>query len=399
MDVAVVGGGPAGRAVASACSDLGMRVALIDAAPQRVWPHTYAGWYDELPAAVRHAAVATVMDRMRLFGTTAHEWPRQYAVLDNIALWKHFWRADITEVTGKVVAAEHGPAGSTVRLRNGHLINAAVVVDASGASRALSGGRPARMSAQQTAVGVVVDAADAAALCPANAGVFMDWRPAPDTRGGWPTFLYAVRVEPDRVLLKETSLARRPGLPQAQLRRRLRGRLGAVGITVGVDAAEERVRFPLDDPVPRPDRVVPFGAAASLVHPATGYSVAASLRLAPWVAGALKAGLAFGPTAAVKAAWSILWPPSALAAQEMRRRALYGLLALPPYQVAELFELLFALPAGHRSAFLTPDLEPVGTAAAMAALFRSAPWSLRKQLVLGGLWRRRQPALHGLGGT
>lgn len=399
MDVVVVGGGPAGRAVAAACSDTGMRVTLIDPSPRRVWPHTYAAWRDELPAALPHTALATVMDRMRVFGTTSHEWSRAYTVLDNTALWKHLWRDDIVEVTGKVVSAEHGPAGSTVHLRDGHRIAAATVVDASGASRVLSGGRPSRTPAEQTAVGVVLDAADAEVLCPADVGVFMDWRAAPDTRGGWPTFLYAVRVAPDRVLLEETSLARRPALPLALLRRRLRGRLAAAGITVREGAAEERVRFPVDDPVPRTGRVVPFGAAAGLVHPTTGFSVAASLRLAPWIAGALAAGLTAEPAASAKAAWSILWPPTTRASHALRHRALQGLLSLPPHRVPEFFEVFFALPPEHRSAFIAPDAEPTGTAAAMAALFGTAPWGLRRHMVLGGLSPRQRHAQHGLGGS
>lgn len=393
-----MGGGPAGRAVASACSDTGMRVVLVDPGPQRVWPNTYGAWCDELPASVPQSALASVMDRMRAFGTTQHEWARPYTILDNAALWKHLWRADITEVAGKVVSAEHGPTGSTVALKDGRRIAAATVVDASGAARVLSGGRPARTAASQTAVGTVLDAADAEQLCPPGAGVFMDWRPAPDTRGGWPSFLYAVQLGSDRVLLEETSLARRPALPLAQLRRRLRGRLSDAGIEPPDGAAEERVRFPVDDPVPRPGRVIPFGATAGLIHPATGFSVAASLRHAPWLAGALCAGLSSSPSAAAKAGWSILWPPRALAAHGLRRRALRSLLSFPPDLVAEFFEVFFSLDHQHQSAFLAADHDPSATAAAMTAMFRIAPWPIRRQLVTGGLAVGRPHARHGLGG-
>jgi lycopene beta-cyclase len=397
MDVAVVGGGPAGRAVAAACSDLGMRVTLIDPAPQRIWARTYGSWLEDLPAPVRREAVATVMPRMWSFGITAHEWGRPYAVLDNLALWKYLRRPDITEITGKVVGVQHDPSGSVLRLRNGHTVHTAVVVDASGPARTFSGGRPPFTSAQQSAVGVLLPTADAETLCPVDTGVFMDWRPAPDTRHSWPTFLYAVHVAPDRVLLEETSLARRPAIPLALLRRRLHRRLAAAGIPAPPDAEEERVRFPVDDPVPRQSRVVPFGAAAGLMHPATGYSVTAALRLAPWVATALSAGLSSGPPTAAKAAWSVLWPPGAQAAREMRDLSLRGLLSLEPRQVPELFERFFSLSPHHQSAFLTPELDPVGTAAAMGALFRSAPWPLRGRLLLGGLSFRRsaQPALGG----
>lgn len=397
-DVVIVGGGPAGRAVAAACSDVGLRVTLVDPKPRRVWPHTYGAWIDELPVSVPRSAVASVMERVQAYGTTRHEWSRPYAVLDNAVLWKHLWRHDIVEVTGKATSVEHGPTGSTVYLKDGHRIAAAAVVDASGSARVLTGGRPARTAAEQTAVGVVVDSAEAETLCPPDTATFMDWRPAPDTRGGWPTFLYAVRLGRGRTLLEETSLARRPALPLALLRRRLRGRLAAGGIDVPEGATEERVRFPVDDPITQPERVIPFGATAGFVHPATGFSVASSLRSAPWLASAISAGLEAGAASAVKAAWSILWPPRALAAHGVRLRALHGLLAMPPHQVPEFFEVFFHLDAEHQAAFLATDRDPGDTVAAMAAVFRTAPWRIRRYLVTGAVSPRRKQAQHGLGG-
>ncbi|GAA0514762.1 lycopene cyclase [Saccharopolyspora subtropica] len=392
-----MGGGPAGRAAAAACSDTGLRVTLIDPAPRRVWPQTYGTWRDELPASVPPSALASVVDRMVLHGTAPHRWDRAYAVLDNTALWKHLWRADVVEVTGRATAAEHGPTGSTVVLKDGRRIAAAVVVDATGAARVLSGGRPAHTPAQQTAVGWVLPAEAAEPFCEPGAGVFMDWRPAPQTRGGWPTFLYAARLGTDRVLLEETSLARRPALPLALLRRRLAGRLAEAGVA-HERVEEERVRFPVDDPLPRPGRVVPFGAAAGFVHPASGFSVATSLRRAPWLAAAISAGLPSGPAVAARAAWSMLWPPRAVAAHVLRQRALQALLSLPPELVPEFFELFFRLPEPHRRQFLAADGDPARTATAMSALFRQAPWRIRRRLVLGGLSVGHPPARHGLGG-
>ncbi|MER7083163.1 lycopene cyclase family protein, partial [Saccharopolyspora kobensis] len=264
---------------------------------------------------------------------------------------------------------------------------------------ALSGGRPAHTSAQQSAVGWVVSAAAAEPFCGPGEGVFMDWRPAPQTRGGWPTFLYAVHVGPDRVLLEETSLARRPALPLALLRRRLAGRLAEAGVAESERLAEERVRFPVDDPLPRPGRVIPFGAAGGLVHPASGFSVAASLQRAPWLAAAISAALPSGPAVAARAAWSILWPPRAVSGHVLRHRALQALLSLPPEQVPEFFELFFRLDARHRAAFLAAEEDPAGTAAAMSALFASAPWRIRRRLALGGLTVGHPQARHGLGGT
>lgn len=394
----VVGSGPAGRAVSAACADAGLHVVLVAPAPRRVWANTYAAWPDELPPELARRTIAARAERVVAIGTTEHEWHRPYAVLDNTALWQHLWRPDVEEVIGKVATAEHAETGSTVVLTDGRRLATAAVVDASGAARALSGGRPARTPAHQTAVGVIVRDVDAEPLRPHGTAVFMNWRQAPDTRGGWPTFLYGIPVSAGQVLLEETSLARRPALPLAQLRRRLHGRLAEAGVAIPDDAFEERVRFPVDDPLPKPSRVIPFGATAGLIHPASGFSVAASLRLAPWVAGAIAAGLPAGPSAAARAAWSILWPSSSLAAHEMRRRALGALLSLPPDEVPAFFEQFFGLDERHRRAFLSPVPEPSSTVTAMASMFRDASWTLRSQLITGVMAPRRAEAHHGLGG-
>ncbi|MBA8823640.1 lycopene beta-cyclase [Saccharopolyspora lacisalsi] len=391
MDVLVVGAGPAGRAVAAACSDAGMRVSLLDPAPRRGWANTYATWYDELPTTAAREATATVSSRMSAVAVSHHEWARPYAVLDNTALWRQLWRPGITEVTGKAVAVEHGPAGSTVHLKTGHRIATAVVIDASGAARALCGGRPARRSAEQTAVGAILPSTDAEALVTTDTGVFMDWRQVPATSSTWPTFLYSVPLAAGRTLVEETSLARRPGLSLSLLRDRLEHRLGTAGITTTPRTPWERVRFPVDDPIPRRGRVVPFGACAGFVHPASGFSVSASLRLAPSVAGAISAGLSTRPATAARAAWSVLWSPSGLAVHGLRRRTLEALLAMPPERVPEFFELFFSLPPHHQRAFLSSEPDPATTSAAMGALFRAAPPALRRHLVTRSLVPRHRP--------
>ncbi|WP_405416892.1 lycopene cyclase family protein [Pseudonocardia alni] len=52
-DVLVLGGGPAGRALAAACAEAGLRTTLADPAPERAWTATYCAWPEELPAPAR----------------------------------------------------------------------------------------------------------------------------------------------------------------------------------------------------------------------------------------------------------------------------------------------------------------------------------------------------------
>ncbi|WP_019853763.1 lycopene cyclase family protein [Actinopolyspora mortivallis] len=389
-DVLVVGAGPAGRSLGAACADLGLRVTLVDPAPEREWPHTYALWREELPPPFDDTVVAASTDRMTAVGTRAHPLEGEYCVVDNTALRGSLHRDSVREVAGIVRAVEDAGARPTVLLRDGRKLSATVLVDASGGNRVLCGGRPARTASEQTAVGVVLDAESAAPLLGGAGGIFMDWTRPPHVPQGWPTFLYAVPLPGRRVLVEETALARRPGLPLGVLRERLRNRLASRGLEHCPRLAEERVRFTLDDPVPELSRtvpfgIVPFGAAAGLIHPATGFSVGAVLRLAPLVAGAVSAALGQGPVAAADNARRVLWPPRARLARHLRLRAAEGLLTMPSEAVPHFFDVFFTMRRRRRHAFLSPTGTPGECHQAMTELFRHSPWWLRRHLVLGGL--------------
>uniref|UniRef100_UPI001BDCBD0E lycopene cyclase family protein n=1 Tax=Pseudonocardia lacus TaxID=2835865 RepID=UPI001BDCBD0E len=261
---------------------------------------------------------------------------------------------------------------------------AGVVVDAGGAGQPLR--RPAGrvVTADQTAYGVVVPAEAAAPLVAPGEALFMDWRPD-HGRGGWPSFLYGVPLDGSRVLLEETSLARRPGLGLPELRERLHARLAHHGVPVAADAEVERVRFPVDVGRHRGAGVLGFGAAAPLVHPASGFSVAGALALAPRVAGALAGHLPDHPDRALAAARAVVWPAGARAVHRFRRIGLEALLRMPPADVPVFFERFFALPEHHRWNYLTAREDLRATAATMTALFARAEWRLRLRLVLPAL--------------
>ncbi|WP_211304888.1 lycopene cyclase family protein [Umezawaea tangerina] len=365
MDVIVLGGGPAGRALAGACATSGLETTLVDPRPERPWTATYGAWADELPSGTPVAAVAPVT---RAIGVEAHVLDRAYAVIDNARL--QVPHPDVLVETGKGVRTVVGPRGTTVLLADGRTLTAALVVDATGAP-------PSRGRVEQTAAGVVVAATDAKALVAEGEALIMDWRQPPTTGVDWPTFLYAVPLDGDRVLLEETSLARRPGLPVAELRTRLAARLAQHG--VDLSDVEEQVRFPVD--LNRPAKLA-FGAAAALVHPATGYSVATTLTLAPLVAAAIADALPRGPRAARAAARQVVWSPAAKVVHTMRRHGLRVLLAMPPEHVPEFFDLFFGLPEELRRAYLSDREDVAGATKAMAELFRGAPWRLRRTMVL-----------------
>lgn len=390
-DVVVAGGGPAGWSTARACAAAGLDVVLVDPRPDAAWPQIYGSWEYELPADLPPGVVAA---RSLPTAVAVHEHTLSdpYVMLDTAALAEHLRHPGVRVHAGRVVATEPGPRAV---LAGGVRVRGRVVLDATGSRQVLSRRRRAdrRVAAEQTAYGVVVDEATAAPLTQGRM-LFMDWRPR-HGRPGWPTFLYGVPLGGGRVLLEETSLARRPALPLAELRTRLHRRMRAHGIPAsaipdgaGADGAVDRVRFAVDRPLHRPPAgVVALGAAAPLVHPATGYSLAASLGLAPQIADAVVRALDPGAAAAdpARAVRDVACSRSALAVHGMRRRGLDVLLRLPPARVPVFFDRFFALPDHHRRAYLS-SREDVATAlAAMCAVFAGLDPALRLHLIAGTL--------------
>jgi lycopene beta-cyclase len=398
----VAGGGPAGWSAARACARRGLDVVLVDPRPDRAWRHTYGTWRHELPRGAGPDglpdAVVAAHDVGWAIATRTHRLEDEYAVLDTAALQRALHDDGVRVLRGKVAAA--GPRGAV--LADGTEVPAGLVADATGAVQALTTrGRTGRR-AEQTAVGVVVDESTAATVTDGRL-IFMDWRPLHGLPG-WPTFLYAVPLGGGRVLLEETSLARRPGLPLPELAGRLRRRLRAAGlrdaeIPLDDPAHVEHVRFPVDTPDHRsPAGVVALGAAAPFVHPATGFSVARSLRAATRLADALvtrpdhsAAGDGAGRAARARQA---VGGGRARVVHGMRRRGLDVLLRLPPAEVPEFFEGFFSLPARSRRAYLgscgtsgsdRSDDDVAESVRAMLSVFARLTPRLRAHLVAGTL--------------
>lgn len=383
VDVAVVGGGPAGRALAQRTAVLGREVAVIDPDPGRPWPATYGIWVDEIPRWLPAGAIGAVDPRATAFALAEHDLGRGYAMLDTPALQASLTGGPhVHEVTRRAVGVRRGRGHAEVLLAGGGSVAARVVVDASGPRRVVSAGPAPGARAAQTAFGLVVPDDGR------HPRSFMDWR-GDHGEGGWPSFLYAVPLGGGRLLLEETSLARRPGLPVEVLRRRLHARMRARGVEVPPDAATERVAFPVDLPVARgTGPVVAFGAAAAVVHPATGYSLAASLVMADRVAMALAErldGALPDGRAAARAARDVVWSRQARLVHHLRRRGLEVVLALPPDRVPAFFERFFSLPLHHQRAYLSEREDLMAVRGAMWALFTAADAPLRRHLVRWGV--------------
>ncbi|MGY1673122.1 lycopene cyclase family protein [Geodermatophilus sp. SYSU D00710] len=368
LDVLVAGSGPAGLSAAAACAAAGLRTALVTPS-LRAWPATYCLWADELDAAAvplgldpAAAAARYAPTVVRTAAGGERRLARGYARLRNdvvhAALLDRLRSAGGTVVTGRVTAVEHGEVAV---LADGGRLAARVVLDA-------RGGGPG--TAQQRAWGEVV-AGPVPDLVPPGGALLMDWT-ALAAPGAPPAFLYGLPLDDGTVLLEATSLAARPPLPLPGLRDRLAALLAAHGLRPA--GAAERVAIPLDAP-PRGGPGTPLGAAAGLVHPATGYSVAASLRLGAGVAASLTGG--GGPAAARRAVRAAR--PRATAA--LLGLGLEVLLPLDTAATDAFFAAFFTLPERAWAAYLDVGSPPSAVAGAMARVFAALSPAQRARLL------------------
>ncbi len=335
-DVLIVGNGPAGLSAAAACCDIGLCVSVLGLDFDAEWPNTYGIWEDELaPLGLGQVlAMRWPQATVHLGERTPRRLARAYGRLDNHrlrrCLLERVARGGGCLRTGMAAQVEHDAAGSVVKTAEGARFPARLVIDASGHRPALlrhatAPGGPAYQAAYgllgyfsappvEPGSMVLMDysfPSDAeenrgspAGWSPFGAGFPRMRRKAggsprdtasgPDASGpdastasrpssaapaAGPTFLYAMDLGGGRFFVEETSLARRPALGFDVLAARLRRRLAAAGAVLDETIAVERCLFPMGQPLPsRRQRVVGYGAAAGMVHPATGYQVGAALQ-------------------------------------------------------------------------------------------------------------------------
>ncbi|MCB9777888.1 MAG: lycopene cyclase family protein [Alphaproteobacteria bacterium] len=384
LDLLVVGAGPAGLSLAAAAAEAGLRTEVLDPDPAAGWPANYGLWADEadalgLPLARRWARPLVHTDGATLVVG------RVYGQLDRFtlrsSLLDRLAAAGGSVRPGRAAGAQHDDDGSTVSLSDGGVVRAALVCDCSGHRPALIARDGPPASAFQTAWGELLEVEEH----PWAEGelAWMDFRSAPVGGEGPPTFLYALPLGPRRVFVEETALAARPTVPQALLRERLQRRLAAMGIRPTAQHETEWCVIPMDAPLPAAQRVVALGGAASMVHPATGYSVVASLSAAPAVVAALTGSGA--PAERALRAWDAVWPAE--------RRALWSVLAFGRETLLDLdlplthqfFSTFLSLPDRHWRPFLAGTTSPRRAGAAMLAMYARAPWALKARLSAAGL--------------
>nr|ACM68702.1 lycopene beta-cyclase [Brassica rapa subsp. pekinensis] len=370
VDLAIVGGGPAGLAVAQQVSEAGLSVYSIDPSPKLIWPNNYGVWVDEFEAmdlldcldttwsgAVVYINDGAEKDLSRPYGRVNRKQLKSKMLQKCITNGVRFHQAKVTNVV-------HEEVNSTVVCSDGVKIQASVVLDATGFSRCLVQYDKPYNPGYQVAYGIVAEV-DGHPF-DVDKMVFMDWRDkhldaypeVKERNSKIPTFLYAMPFSSNRIFLEETSLVARPGLKMEDIQERMVARLKHLGINVKRIEEDERCVIPMGGPLPvLPQRVVGIGGTAGMVHPSTGYMVARTLAVAPIVANAIVRYLGSTKGDELSAeVWRDLWPIERRRQREFFCFGMDILLKLDLDATRRFFDAFFDLEPRYWHGFLSSRL-------------------------------------------
>lgn len=403
LDLVVIGCGPAGLALAAESAKLGLSVGLIG--PDLPFTNNYGVWEDEfkdlgLEGCIEHVWRDTIVylddDDPILIG-------RAYGRVSRHLLHEELLRrcveSGVSYLSSKVERIIEASDGhSLVACERDIVVSCRLATVASGAASGkllqYEVGGP-RVSVQ-TAYGVEVEVENNP--YDPSLMVFMDYRDymkqkVPCLEAEYPTFLYAMPMSSTRVFFEETCLASKDAMPFDLLKRKLMSRLETMGIRILKTYEEEWSYIPVGGSLPNTEQKnLAFGAAASMVHPATGYSVVRSLSEAPNYASTIANILKQDhPNAKLHhkrsnanismQAWDTLWPQ-----ERKRQRAffLFGLaliLQLDIEGIRTFFHTFFRLPSWMWQGFLGSTLSSADLVVFAFYMFFIAPNDMRMCLV------------------
>ncbi|KAJ6992265.1 hypothetical protein D5086_012125 [Populus alba] len=373
LDLAVVGGGPAGLAVAQQVSEAGLSVCSIDPCPRLIWPNNYGVWVDEFDAmdlldcldTIWSGAVVYVNDK------TKKDLDRPYGRVNRKQLKSKMLQKCISNGVkfhqAKVIKVIHEESKSLLICNDGVTIQAVMVLDATGFSRCLVQYDKPYNPGYQVAYGILAEVEEHP--FDVDKMVFMDWRDShlnnnlelKERNSKTPTFLYAMPFSSGRIFLEETSLVARPGVPMKDIQERMVARLRHLGIKVKSIEEDERCVIPMGGPLPVvPQRVVGIGGTAGMVHPSTGYMVARTLAAAPIVANSIVQYLgshrSFSGSELSAKVWKDLWPIERRRQREFFCFGMDILLKLDLPATRRFFEAFFDLEPHYWHGFLSSRL-------------------------------------------
>jgi lycopene cyclase-like protein len=373
----LLGAGPIGLTAAAEAAAGATSFRCIAPNIDAPWLPNYALWKSDaerLDLTVDLRLTFDTVDLVGLSGST-RTIPLGYGFLNNTTLQRRLRASsDGRWQQGRVEALAEAPDGVTATLNDGTTLKASVVLDARG-SRSAQGGAPLPA---QTAFGVEIELPSGHPGLPMR---FMDWSFAAPA-GEPPSFLYSVPIAPGRLFVEETVLSARPAFAIERLRERLKARLEGLGLGAApwVAGTEEHCYIPMGGlPPAAGGSVIPIGAAAGWVHPASGYLLGHGLGWARDTARVAATG------AAATEVWQAAWPADRRRMWALYRFGLDLLLRSDHAQTSAFFEEFFQLPLDRVQAYLTASGSANELASTMWMLFAQGSWPLKRRLAATGL--------------
>ncbi|KAA3457868.1 lycopene epsilon cyclase, chloroplastic-like [Gossypium australe] len=402
LDLVVIGSGPAGLALAAESAKLGLIVGLIS--PDLPFTNNYGLWEDEikgLPSWTRKvygaclAKYNSIPDKpitiRRAYGRVERRLLRE-------ELLKRCVESGVMYLSSKVESIVEATGGhNLVACEYEHVVPCRLVVVASGAASGkflqyeVGGPRVAMQSAYGIEVELQIHELPKCYIQHDGIHGYRDYakEPVPCLEDQYPSFLYGMPMSSTR----ETCLALKEAVPMDFLKKKLMSRLRGMGIRIVKVYEEEWSYVPLGGSLPNmKQKNLAFGAAASMVDPATGYSIARSLSEAPnyasVIAKILKKDYSKGFLTFKRnnwnmsiEAWNTLWP------QERKRQRSFFLLGLALLLQLDtegsrtFFRIFFRLPSWMRQGFLGSTLSSIDLVVFTFSMFVIAPMDMKMLLI------------------
>lgn len=382
FDVIVAGAGPAGLFLATRLAEAGLHVRCVGIGLDAPWPQHYGMWSDDAADAGLADLTEQVWACPEVVITPGEVYSlgESYSLLDNRrlaeTLRERLKAAGGDLVEGRVVSARRDGERVGVSLADGGEFIGRLFVDATGWGGADRRPDPPSVG-WQTAWGEVH------ASSARDSMLLMDFSHTFEDEAEQPSFLYRLPMG-DRTLFEETVLVAAPAVPLSELRARLHQRMGWRRVAAPIEV--ERCHFAMGGELPALEATgLPFGAAAGMIHPATGYSLGHVLRWANEGAGELAELVRRGQTDP-----GVLWRAWAWPADRRRSRALYlfGMGVLMTMSLGEtrrFFRLFFQQGEDAAGDYLRWRLRADELRSVMWRMFRSADPSTRAILTRSGM--------------
>ncbi|KAL8057850.1 hypothetical protein ABFX02_04G210300 [Erythranthe guttata] len=373
FDVIVIGAGPAGLRLAEQVAGHGIKVCCLDPSPLSMWPNNYGVWVDEFeslglddcldktwPMTCVHINDNKTKYLDRAYGRVNRKDLKLKLLSDCATNGVKFHKAKVWKV-------DHDEFVSSISCDDGTELKADLIVDASGFSSKFVEYDKPRNQGYQIAHGILAEV-DRHPF-DLDKMLLMDWRDShlgnePSLRphnSKFPTFLYAMPFDSNLVFLEETSLVSRPMLSYTEIKKRMVARLRHLGIKVRAVIEDEKCVIPMGGPLPRiPQSVMAIGGNSGIVHPSTGYTVAQTMALAPFLAETIAECL--GSTRMIRGAplyhkaWNGLWPLERRCSREYYNFGMETLLKLDLNDTRRFFDAFFELKPHYWHGFLSSRL-------------------------------------------